>query len=166
MSETVPNQKDTSKALLVYLKPRVLAILFLGFSSGVPYGVLTGALSYWVSKIDLSPSEIGLLAAAGLPYTIKFLWSPIVDQAKIPFLHSFLGQRRSWLILSQILLAISISYLGFTSPLENYAQTYMAAFMIALFGATQDIVIDGFRIEVLEDDEQAAGATPAGAVSR
>ena len=158
MSETVPNQKDTSKALLVYLKPRVLAILFLGFSSGVPYGVLTGALSYWVSKIDLSPSEIGLLAAAGLPYTIKFLWSPIVDQAKIPFLHSFLGQRRSWLILSQILLAISISYLGFTSPLENYAQTYMAAFMIALFGATQDIVIDGFRIEVLEDDEQAAGA--------
>lgn len=158
MSETINKEKDTTRALLVYLKPRVIAILFLGFSSGVPYGVLTGALSYWVSKIDLSPSEISLLMAAGFPYTIKFLWSPLVDQLKIPLLHRFFGQRRSWLILSQVLLAGSIAWLGFTSPLENYSQTYMVAFLIALFGATQDIVIDGFRIEVLKDDEQAAGA--------
>lgn len=140
------------------MKPRVLAILFLGFSSGVPYGVLTGALSYWVSKIDLSPSEISLLVAAGFPYTIKFLWSPLIDQVKIPILYKLFGQRRSWLLLSQLMLAVSIAWLGFTSPTENYSQTYMVAFLIALFGATQDIVIDGFRIEVLEDDEQAAGA--------
>ena len=136
----------------------MLAILFLGFSSGVPYGVLTGALSYWVSKIDLSPSEISLLVAAGFPYTIKFLWSPLIDQVKIPILHKLFGQRRSWLLLSQIMLAVSIAWLGFTSPTENYSQTYIVAFFIALFGATQDIVIDGFRIEVLKDDEQAAGA--------
>lgn len=140
------------------MKPRVLAILFLGFSSGVPYGVLTGALSYWVSKIDLSPSEISLLVAAGFPYTIKFLWSPLIDQVKIPILYKLFGQRRSWLLLSQFMLAMSIAWLGFTSPSENYSQTYLVAFFIALFGATQDIVIDGFRIEVLEDDEQAAGA--------
>jgi len=151
-------QTETASAFLVYLKPRVLAILFLGFSSGVPYGVLTGALSYWVSKIDLSPSEISLLVAAGFPYTIKFLWSPLIDQVKIPILHKLFGQRRSWLLLSQIMLAVSIAWLGFTSPTENYSQTYIVAFFIALFGATQDIVIDGFRIEVLKDDEQAAGA--------
>ncbi len=158
MSQESQVEKNTGEALMVYLKPKVLAILFLGFSSGVPYGVLTGALSYWVSKIDLSPSEISLLAAAGLPYTIKFLWSPLVDQVKLPILNKLLGQRRSWLILSQALLACSIAWLGFTSPLDNYSETYMVAFFIALFGATQDIVIDGFRIEVLEDDEQAAGA--------
>lgn len=158
MSDHQLPKKELSDTLMVYLKPRVLAILFLGFSSGVPYGVLTGALSYWVSKIDLSPSEISLLVAAGFPYTIKFLWSPLVDQVKLPILNKLFGQRRSWLILSQVLLAGSIAWLGFTSPLENYSQTYMVAFLIALFGATQDIVIDGFRIEVLEDDEQAAGA--------
>jgi len=158
LSQSEIQQKSATEAVKVYFKPTVLAILFLGFSSGVPYGVLTGALSYWVSKIDLSPSEISLLVAAGFPYTIKFLWSPIIDQVKLPILHKLLGQRRSWLILSQVFLAGSIMWLGFTSPLDNYSETYMVAFFIALFGATQDIVIDGFRIEVLEDDEQAAGA--------
>ena len=158
MSPIKLRNKNLSSSLKVYLKPRVLAILFLGFSSGVPYGVLTGALSYWVSKIDLTPSEISLLIAAGFPYTIKFLWSPIIDQVKLPILHNFFGQRRSWLLLSQLLLAASIIWLGFTSPTQDYSETYFVAFLIALFGATQDIVIDGFRIEVLEDDEQAAGA--------
>tara|TARA_R110002096_G_scaffold432240_1_gene648732 strand:+ start:155361 stop:156740 length:1380 start_codon:yes stop_codon:yes gene_type:complete len=158
LSKTELQEKDVSDSLLVYLKPRVLAILFLGFSSGVPYGVLTGALSYWVSKIDLTPSEISLLVAAGFPYTIKFLWSPIIDQVKLPILYKLFGQRRSWLLLSQALLVVSIIWLGFTSPTQDYTETYIAAFIIALFGATQDIVIDGFRIEVLEDDEQAAGA--------
>jgi len=158
LAKSENQEKEISDSLLVYLKPRVLAILFLGFSSGVPYGVLTGALSYWVSKIDLTPSEISLLVAAGFPYTIKFLWSPIIDQVKLPVLNKLFGQRRSWLLLSQILLAFSIVWLGFTSPTQDYSETYMVAFLIALFGATQDIVIDGFRIEVLEDDEQAAGA--------
>ena len=158
MPSTENHQLSTLEAARVYLKPKVLAILFLGFSSGVPYGVLTGALSYWVSKIDLSPSDISLLAAAGLPYTIKFLWSPFVDQLKLPILHKLFGQRRSWLLLSQVMLALSIMLLGFTLPEVNYSQTYIVAFIIALFGATQDIVIDGFRIEVLEEDEQAAGA--------
>ena len=151
-------EKTGLEAIKVYFKPTVFAILFLGFSSGVPYGVLTGALSYWVSKVELSPSEISLLLAAGFPYTIKFLWSPIVDQVKLPILNKIFGQRRSWLILSQVLLAFSIAWLGFTSPTESYSETYMVAFLIALFGATQDIVIDGFRIEILKDDEQAAGA--------
>jgi len=158
LSETEIQEKSGLEAIKVYFKPTVFAILFLGFSSGVPYGVLTGALSYWVSKIELSPSEISLLLAAGFPYTIKFLWSPIIDQAKLPILNKLLGRRRSWLILSQTFLAGSIIWLGFTDPLENYSQTYIAAFLIALFGATQDIVIDGFRIEILKDDEQAAGA--------
>jgi PAT family beta-lactamase induction signal transducer AmpG len=158
LSETDIQEKSGLEAIKVYFKPTVFAILFLGFSSGVPYGVLTGALGYWVSKIELSPSEISLLLAAGFPYAIKFLWSPIIDQVKLPFLRKLLGQRRSWLILSQILLTASIIWLGFTDPLKNYSATYLAAFMIALFGATQDIVIDGFRIEILKDDEQAAGA--------
>ncbi|MCC3862368.1 AmpG family muropeptide MFS transporter [Pseudemcibacter aquimaris] len=158
MSDTTVQEKSTLEAIKVYFKPTVFAILFLGFSSGVPYGVLSGALSYWVSKIELSPSEISLLLAAGFPYTIKFLWSPFIDQVKLPILNKLLGQRRSWLILSQALLAGSIIWLGFTNPLEDYTETYMVAFLIALFGATQDIVIDGFRIEILKDDEQAAGA--------
>ncbi len=133
-------------------------MLFLGFSSGIPYGVLSGALVYWVSKIDLSPGEIGLLASAGVPYTLKFLWAPFVDQARLPLLYKIFGQRRSWLILTQVALIPAILYLGQTAPLENYGATYMAALIIAIVGATQDIVIDGLRIESLKDDEQAAGA--------
>lgn len=158
MSHSAEHEKSTSAAILVYLKPKILAILFLGFSSGIPYGVMTGTLTYWVSKIELSPGEIGLLVSAGLPYTLKFLWAPFVDQARLPVLFKLFGQRRSWLILTQCALIPAILYLGQTQPLENYGTTFVAALIIAFVGATQDIVIDGLRIESLEDDEQAAGA--------
>ena len=158
MSNSEIQKKSTLEAVLVYLQPKIIAILFLGFSSGIPYGITTGTLVYWVSKIELSTGEIGLLISAGLPYTIKFLWAPFVDQARIPVLYKLLGQRRSWLILTQCLMIPAIFYLGQTSPLENFQQTYIAALIISFIGATQDIVIDGLRIESLEDDEQAAGS--------
>ncbi len=158
MSQSLKQDKTFIDAILVYFQPKLIAILFLGFSSGVPYGILTGTLSYWVSKINISTAEIGLLVSAGVPYTLKFLWSPFVDQAKIPILYKVFGQRRSWLILCQCLLIPAIVYLGQTSPDVNYMQTYFAALVIAVIGATQDIVIDGLRIESLENEEQAAGA--------
>jgi MFS transporter, PAT family, beta-lactamase induction signal transducer AmpG len=158
LSQSLKQDKTFIDAILVYFQPKLIAILFLGFSSGVPYGILTGTLSYWVSKINISTAEIGLLVSAGVPYTLKFLWSPFVDQAKIPILYKVFGQRRSWLILCQCLLIPAIVYLGQTSPDVNYMQTYFAALVIAVIGATQDIVIDGLRIESLENEEQAAGA--------
>ncbi|HEC00549.1 MAG TPA: MFS transporter, partial [Sphingomonadales bacterium] len=142
----------------VYFRSRVLAILFLGFSSGVPYGILAMTLSYWVAKINLPLADIGYLSTAGAPYAFKFLWSPIVDHVKLPLLTKVFGQRRSWLIIVQLMLIPAIIWLGNTSPIDNYAETYMAAFLISILGATQDIVIDGMRIESLEEDEQAAGA--------
>ncbi|MBL4602347.1 MAG: MFS transporter [Emcibacteraceae bacterium] len=158
MSKSEIQKKSTRDAILVYFQPKVIAILFLGFASGIPYGITTGTLVYWVSKIELSTGEIGLLVSAGLPYALKFLWAPLVDQGKLPFLYKIFGQRRSWLILTQCLMMPAIYYLGQTSPLEDYQQTYIAALLISIVGATQDIVIDGLRIESLEDDEQAAGS--------
>lgn len=150
--------KNFRAAVLVYFRARILAVMGLGFSSGVPYGILAMTLSYWVAKIDLPLADIGYLGTAGAPYALKFLWSPLVDHVKIPLLSRLFGQRRSWLIVTQSLLVPAIMWLGLTSPLEHYMQTYFAAFIIAVLGATQDIVIDGMRIESLPQNDQAAGA--------
>ncbi|MGH6726305.1 MAG: AmpG family muropeptide MFS transporter [Pseudolabrys sp.] len=145
-------------ALAVYLKPRVLVIFFLGFSSGLPLALAGSTLLFWLAEVGVDLTTIGLFAMVGTPYTIKFLWAPIVDAFDVPLLGRWLGRRRGWLILTQLLLMAAIVLLGANDPVVAPAMVALGAVIVAVASATQDIVIDAFRVESLPASEQAAGA--------
>jgi MFS transporter, PAT family, beta-lactamase induction signal transducer AmpG len=144
-------------ALAVYLEPRVLIILFLGFSAGLPLALSGSTLALRMADQGVDLGTIGLFSLVGLPYTIKFLWAPLVDALAIPGLTRWLGRRRGWLVFSQILLIAAIVFLGTLDPVITPWMVALAALMVATASATQDIVIDAFRIESLKVEEQAAG---------
>jgi MFS transporter, PAT family, beta-lactamase induction signal transducer AmpG len=146
------------KPLAIYLKPRVLIVLFLGFSAGLPLALSGSTLLVWMREAGVDLGTIGLFALVGTPYTIKFLWAPIVDALDVPVLSTLFGRRRGWLVLSQLLLIVSIVLLGLCDParISGYL-VFAAALLVATASATQDIVIDAFRIESLPESEQAAG---------
>jgi MFS transporter, PAT family, beta-lactamase induction signal transducer AmpG len=145
------------QALGVYLRPRVLIVLFLGFSAGLPLALSGSTLLFWMSEAGVDLGTIGLFALVGLPYTVKFLWAPLVDVLDIPVLSRLLGRRRSWLVLTQLWLMAAIVFLGFCDPASSPGLIAAGAVMVATASATQDIVIDAFRIESLSENEQAAG---------
>ncbi len=149
--------KDIASGLFVYFQPRIAVFLVFGIASGLPLGLAGDMLRTWVSEYDVSWTSIGLLSLAGLPYTIKFLWSPIVDRVPLPFLTRALGRRRSWIITTQIGLVVAIFALGQSDPAANLYMTGMIALVVAFISATQDIAIDAFRIETLEEEDLAAG---------
>ncbi|MEZ5690068.1 MAG: AmpG family muropeptide MFS transporter [Rickettsiales bacterium] len=142
----------------IYLKPKLLVILVLGFVSGLPLALSGSTLSIWLTETEIDLSTIGLFAIAGTPYTLKFLWSPLIDGIKIPILHQLLGRRRSWLILTQLLLITILITIGMCNPTEQLFTIAILALLMALSSATQDIVIDAYRIEILDQKEQGAGA--------
>ena len=144
---------------MIYFQPKFLTIRALGLSGGVPLALTASTLFVWMRETGVDLTTIGIFAALGTPYTIKFLWSPLVDQLPLPILGKLFGRRRSWLLFSQALLIVFIVALGFSSPALDPAMTAVLAFAVAFFSATQDIVIDAFRIEKMEKKEQAAGAT-------
>ena len=146
-----------AETLAVYLQPRVLIVLFLGFSSGLPLALSGSTLQVWAAESGVNLRTIGLFAIVGTPYTLKFLWAPLVDALDAPILSRLLGRRRGWLVLSQILLMAAIVLLGFCNPAVSPWPTIIAAILVATASATQDIVIDAFRVESLPKDEQAAG---------
>jgi PAT family beta-lactamase induction signal transducer AmpG len=146
-----------SDALAVYLKPRVLIVILLGFSSGLPLALSGATLAIWMTESGVNLRTIGLYALVGLPYTIKFLWAPLVDALDIPVLSRALGRRRGWLVFSQLLLAAAILFLAFQDPSQSLWPVALGAVMVAAASATQDIVIDAFRVESLDTSEQAAG---------
>lgn len=142
----------------VTIKPRLTLIGLLGFFSGLPYLLTVSTLTAWLSDVGVSRSSIGLFAAVGTPYTLKFLWSPLLDGVHIPALTKRFGRRRGWLLFTQILLTCSIFFMGFTNPQINVWLTALAAVMVATLSATQDMVIDAYRVELLEKEEQGTGA--------
>jgi PAT family beta-lactamase induction signal transducer AmpG len=144
-------------ALAVYLKPRVLIVLFLGFSAGLPLALSGSTLLVWMREAGVDLGTIGLFALVGTPYTIKFLWAPVVDALDVPVLSSLLGRRRGWLVFAQLLLIASIAFLAFCDPAASPWLVALAALLVATASATQDIVIDAFRVESLPESEQAAG---------
>jgi len=145
-------------ALSVYRDARVRSILLLGFSSGLPLLLTFSTLSTWLATEGVSKTEIGLFAAVGLPYSFKFLWSPLIDGVRLP-LFSHLGQRRGWMLLIQLLLMAAIFALGTLTPKQEPYLTALAAVAVAFLSASQDIVIDAYRVEILHPDQQGAGAT-------
>jgi PAT family beta-lactamase induction signal transducer AmpG len=144
-------------ALAVYLKPRVLVVLLLGFSGGLPFSLTGMALQAWMSESGVDIRTIGLFAAIGIPYLIKFLWAPLTDALDVPVLSALLGRRRGWLMLTQLWLMAAIVLLAFGNPALSPLPVALAALMVATASATQDILIDAFRVESLPEEEQAAG---------
>jgi PAT family beta-lactamase induction signal transducer AmpG len=154
--ENAPAHK-WADTLAVYLRPRVLIVMFLGFSSGLPLALSGSTLQVWATEGGVNLRTIGLFAIIGTPYTIKFLWAPLVDALDLPVLSRLLGRRRGWLVFSQLLLMLAIIVLAFCDPKSGPALAIMAAILVATASATQDIVIDAFRVESLPENEQAAG---------
>ena len=144
-------------ALAVYLKPRVLIVLFLGFSSGLPLALSGSTLAVWLTERNIDLATIGLFSLVGLPYTFKFLWAPLVDALDVPVLSKLLGRRRGWLVFTQLLLVAAIVFLGFCDPVTSLPLIIFGAVLVATASATQDIVVDAFRVESLETSEQGAG---------
>lgn len=142
----------------VYLDRRMLVILAMGFSSGLPLLLTLGTLDYWLREVGVDLRTIGLFALVGLPYSLKFLWAPLMDHAPLPFFTRLLGRRRGWALATQLGLAAAIAGLGLTDPARAPLATAAWAIAVAFFSASQDVVVDAYRIEILGADEQGAGA--------
>ena len=126
-----PVRRSWTQALSVYLKRRVLIILFLGFSSGLPLALSGSPLLVWMTEAKVNLGTIGLFALVGTPYTLKFLWAPIVDALDVPVLSRRFGRRRGWLLLSQLLLIAAILYLGACDPAQSAFAVALGALLVA-----------------------------------
>jgi PAT family beta-lactamase induction signal transducer AmpG len=150
--------KSWLESLRVYREPRMLAVLFMGFSSGLPLPLTFGTLSFWLAETGISRTSIGLFALIGISYSFKFVWSPFIDRLPLPWITRSSGRRRGWALTLQALLAVAILALGFADPRTEPGLVALCAVIVAFLSASQDIVIDAYRIELLKPEEQGAGA--------
>ncbi len=142
-------------AVAAYTEPRVLQVLALGFASGLPFLLTYSTLSAWLATGGVRRAAIGTFALVGTPYAFKFIWAPLMDRVPPPLP---LGRRRGWGITIQILLMGAILGLGLCNPKHNLPQMAALAVLVAFLSASQDIVIDAWRVEILDRDQQAPGA--------
>lgn len=133
----------------------MLTCVFLGFTSGMPLWVLISLVPAWLRTEGIDLATIGLFSLMTLPYTWKFIWSPLMDRYKLPFL----GRRRGWALITQIVLLVTIGMLGLFSPTVSLFPILLLVFIISFFSASQDIVIDAYRRELLADDELGTGTS-------
>ncbi|MEC8378345.1 MAG: MFS transporter [Pseudomonadota bacterium] len=145
-------------SLRSYFQPRVLLIAALGVLSGLPLGLLIDPLRYWLSEIGIEKSTIGLLSLVMLSYSLKMFWAPLVDRLRIPYLNK-IGQRKSWLILSQFLTFFCILAVGFIDPSQKLNVFVLFVLALSFFSATQDICVDAMRIELV--DKKSIGEASA-----
>lgn len=150
-------RQSWSDTLSVYLRPRVALMFLFGFSAGLPYQLTSSTLQAWLTESKVSVEEIGLFGLVAAAYAWKFVWSPAIDGVPIPFLSRWLGHRRSWLLVTQICLACAIAGLAFVDPNESKLALAAVAALVAFFSASQDVVIDAYRIEALKETELTAG---------
>ena len=153
MSENPPTHADNTHLWRAIFNRRMLICLFTGFASGLPLYLLISLVPAWLRTEGVSLKEIGLFALIGLPYTWKFFWAPALERFQLPFL----GRRRSWMLLTQVALFVSIAYLPFFNTDSELLLIAGLCALIAFFSATQDIVIDAYRRELLPDDELGLG---------
>ena len=138
--------------------PRVVTMLFLGFSAGVPILLIFSSLSLWLGEAGVKKSAVTFFSWAALGYSFKFVWAPLVDKLPLPFLTKWLGRRRSWMLVSQFAVIGAILWMAFTDPSLGQGSLTMMALAAVLLGfssATQDVVIDAYRIESANSDLQA-----------
>lgn len=159
MSDTTPANggRSWADALSVYFRPRVALMFLFGFSAGLPYQLTSSTLQAWLTESKVSVEEIGLFGLVAAAYAWKFVWAPAIDGIPIPYLSRLLGHRRSWLLVTQICLACAIAGLAFVSPTDSKLALAGVAALVAFFSASQDVVIDAYRIEALKESELTAG---------
>jgi len=145
--DATPRRPSWLEALRVYWHPRVLSMLFLGFSAGLPFFLVFSTLSAWLRQAGVERSTIGMLSWVGILYSIKFLWAPVVDRVRPPFLHRFLGRRRGWMLLAQLGIAVGLFKLSLSDPATGVRSVALGALFVAFCAATQDIALDAWRIE-------------------
>lgn len=141
-----------------YGNRRMLTLLALGFASGLPAPLVFSSLSVWLKDTGVSRTDIGLFALASTPYAINFLWAPLLDRLRLPWLTAALGRRRSWALLTQLLLFAAIIWLSRCDPQISLWSMALAVLFVTAMSATQDVVIDAYRIEVLQPQEYGAGS--------
>ena len=141
--------------LRIMCSRRMLVALLMGFACGLPLLLTITVLQAWMKESGVDLAVIGMMALVGLPYTLKFIWAPVLDRFTLPFL----GRRRGWLLVAQIALLFSISGLGFTDPGRKPWMVAFAAFLVTFFSASQDIVVDAYRREDLPDEELGLGSS-------
>lgn len=151
-------QNSYLASMLIYFRPEVVRMLLLGFSAGLPILLVFSSLSPWLREAGVERSTIGFFSWVSLAYALKWIWAPAIDKLAIPFLSNRFGRRRSWLFVAQIGLVLCISAMAMTDPKQHLYIMSLAAFLVAFFSATQDIVIDAYRIESAESEYQAAMA--------
>lgn len=164
--------KQWALAFKNYLKIRIFVFFLLGFSCGLPRGLIGSSLILWMSDSNISLTVIGFFSLVLLPYNFKFLWAPLVDRVRLPLLAKKIGEKRAWLLCFQIALIFSVCGLASSSPDQNAwiwqwgkgslstpipMQTYLFALLTAFFAASQDIVVDALRINTLEPKEYGEG---------
>ena len=146
------------EAWRVYAQPRVLAMLFLGFSAGLPFLLVFSTLSAWLTQAGVSRTTIGYFSWVGITYSIKFVWAPVVDRLPLPLLTRLLGRRRSWMLLAQIGIATGLTCMALTDPAQDLTRTALFAVLVAFSSATLDISLDAYRIEAAPLEQQGAMA--------
>ncbi len=137
-----------------YLSPKMLILLLLGFSSGLPLALTAGTLQAWALESGLSLTQIASFSLLGWPYSVKFFWAPLIDR----YIIGSLGRRRGWLFMTQSLLAIAVVLLGLLDPARELTLVVIIAMLVAFLSASQDIVIDAFRAENLLPEERGQGS--------
>ena len=145
-------------ALAAYKHPRVLAMLFLGFSAGLPFMLVFSTLSAWLREVGIERATIGMLSWVGIIYSIKFFWAPVVDRLPLPLLHRLLGRRRSWMLLAQVGIAVGLFNMAHLNPVGHLGAMAALALLVAFSSATQDIAIDAWRIEAVPQPMQGVMA--------
>jgi len=150
--------RDAVESISIYWERRLIIVFFMGFASGLPFLLSGATLSIRLTEEGVSLTTIGLFALVGTPYNLKFLWAPVIDRVRIPVLYHLLGRRRSWMVVIQFGLMASIVGLGVCTPQTAPGFTAFFALSVAFFSASQDIVIDAYRIDILDEDQQGAGA--------
>ena len=158
MGEKVESSGRNLEMLKVWLHPRVVTMLFLGFSAGLPILLIFSTLSVWLREAGVSRSAVTFFSWAALGYSFKFIWAPLVDKLPLPLLTNMLGRRRSWMLLSQFSVIGAIVWMGCTDPTQGetgLVAMALAAVFLGFSSATQDIVIDAYRIESAEESLQA-----------
>lgn len=147
------------KGLKPYMEKPVLANVLIGMASGFPLTLVVGVIGYWLADLGIDKKTIGIFALTALPWGLKFLWSPVLDRLSLGPLTQRFGQRRGWLGLIYVLMAVAIVALAFSRPDVDPVRTGFIALLIAFLSASHDVVIDAYRIEIMETHQYAHGAT-------
>ena len=154
----IRSSKDWRAAFSVYRNTRVISMVFLGFSAGLPFLLVFSTLSAWLRAEDVDRAAIGFFSWIGITYSIKVFWAPIVDRVPLPFLTRYLGRRRGWMLLAMMGIAAGLLGMAGTEPSSDLSRLALCALLVAFSSATQDISIDAYRIEAVSHELQGAMA--------